>query len=298
MGGASCALVACVALTGCFRASEPLRVEDWIRVGVDPESEAAAEIATLEGAGYRTVDRIDGDGFVAVGFVREGDGRRAVRVVTRLGVAVALDSHETDGVRVRHGTVRLVDLHAPENDVDRDGHPEVVVARAGDEGECVAVVRIDDEGRVGPVPIGADAVSPGSCASELRDVDGDGALEAIVALRWPDLAIDGEVPSLRVALVPRAGGWPADAMPVAYEAAEREAREAALVVARRERRVSRASRIGVEPAALANLRGAPVAAQVARYDEALSGLVLEPEERDRIEAVRGVIAAGWAAREP
>ncbi len=283
---------------GCSHAPTPIRVEDWIRVGVDLEREAAAEITTLEDAGYRRVTRIDGDGFVAVDFVRSRDAHRAVRVVTRLGVAVALDSHETDGVRLRHGAVRLLHPDVPHDDVDGDGKPEVVVARAGPDGDCIAVVHVDDEGRVTEAPIDAEAVSPGSCASALEDVDGDGVMEAIIVLRWPELALDPErVPTVRVALAARDGGWPPEAMPIAYERARHEARRAALDVARRTRDVAEVSRLGVELAALANLRGATPSAQVAAYDEALAGLVLQPAERDAVEGVRAAIAAGWSAPE-
>ena len=191
-----------LALMGCGATSEEPLLERWVRVGTDPEREAEAVTRGLAAGGYRATQRIAGEGFIALAFVREADDRRAVRVITRIGVAVALDSHETDGVRTRHGAVRLVETGA--SDVDGDGRPEVVVARDGEEGTCIAVIRIAEDGRPSAPAIEADALAPGRCASSLEDVDGDGAQEAIMELAWPALAIaPTEIPALRVALPPR-----------------------------------------------------------------------------------------------
>src|SRR5690606_32239466 len=132
------------------------------------------------------------------------------------GVVVALDSHETDGVRERHGAVRLVDPGVRGHDIDGDGDPEVVVARRSAAGECLAVVRIASDGSARALPIEAEGVAPGSCASALEDVDGDGSLEAIVELSWPRLALGANVPAVRVALMSANGGWRAGAMPIGY----------------------------------------------------------------------------------
>src|SRR5690606_6496165 len=104
------------------------------------------------------------------------------------------------------GNVRLVEP-GPGPDLDRDGHPEIVVARAEPGRECLAIVRILENGRARAARIEADAVAPGSCASALDDVDGDGRAEAIVELEWPELAFDeASVPALRVALAAEDGG--------------------------------------------------------------------------------------------
>src|SRR5690606_26313548 len=161
-----------LALAGCGAPREPPLLERWVRVGTDPEREAEAVARGLEAGGYRATQRIAGDGFVALAFVREADDRRAVRVITRIGVAVALDSHETDGVRIRHGAVRLIETGARGDDVDLDGRPEVVVARDGEEGTCIAVIRIAEDGRPSAPAIEAEALAPGRCASSLEDVDG------------------------------------------------------------------------------------------------------------------------------
>lgn len=272
--------------------------EEYLRVGVDPSGEAEAVARALEDAGFRTAQRVEGHGFVALAFVRESDGRRAIRVITRIGVAVALDSHESDGVRVRHGEVRLVEHGAAEHDLDADGRPEVAVARVEEGGgECLAVIRLFPDGRARAARIEAENVAPGSCASALDDVDGDGRLEAIVALEWPALALSASsVPALRVALGADEGGWRAAATPAAFVERERAERRRALSDARERLDVAYASRLGVELAALANVSGATVDAQVRAYDEALAGLVLREDERDRAQAVRAYIAAGWAQR--
>ena len=288
-----------LALMGCGAPREEPLLERWIRVGTDPEREADAVTRGLAAGGYRPTQRIAGDGYVALAFEREADDRRAVRVITRIGVAVALDSHETDGVHTRHGAVRLVETGARDGDVDRDGRPEVVVARDAEEGTCIAVIRIAEDGRPSAPPIEIDALAPGRCASSLEDVDGDGSLEAIAELAWPAHAIsEAAVPALRVALPARDGGWPAGAMPLAYERREREARQAALEEARSRLDVASASRLGVELAALANLAGATLAAQAQRYDQALEGMVLRRHERDAADAIRAFIATGWGAEAP
>lgn len=285
-----------LALIGCGAPHEEPLLERWIRLGTDPQREAEAVTRGLAIGGYRPTQRIAGDEFVALAFVREADERRAVRVITRIGVAVALDSHETDGVRVRHGAVRLVETGVAGDDVDRDGRPEVVVARDGEDGTCIAVIRIAEDGRPSAPPIEIDRLAPGRCASSLEDVDGDLSLEAIAELRWPELAVGAQVPALRLALPARDGGWPAGAMPLRYEQQERESREAALAEARARLDVAAASRLGVELAALANLAGATLAAQAQRYDEALEGMVLRPDERDAVDAIRAHIARGWGAQ--
>lgn len=272
--------------------------EEYLRVGVDPASEADAVARALEAAGFEETQRVSGSGFVALAFARGSDGRRAVRVVTRIGVAVALDSHESDGVRVRHGHVRLVEHGAAEHDLDRDGRPEVVVARAEDGGgECLAIIRLFPDGRARAARVEAENVAPGSCASALDDVDGDGRVEVIVEVGWPALALSASsVPALRVALGAEEGGWRAGATPAAFVERERAERRRALADARARLDVAAASRLGVELAALANVAGATPDAQVRWYDEALAGLVLREDERDRVRAVRAYIAAGWAER--
>jgi hypothetical protein len=267
-----------------------------LRVGADPEAEAAGVVTALEGAGYALRDRIEDPRFIALAFAREADERFAVRVVTRVGVAVALDSHETDGVRVRHGAVRLLRPGGAGHDLDGDGVAELVVARDGAEGVCLAVLRVDERGQARAAPIEAEALAPGACASDVVDLDGDGRAELVVELAWPHLALaEGEVPRVRVPLVARDEGWRAEGLPSAFEEAEQARRSAALDDARRTLQVARASRLGVERAALAQLSGAAPSAQLARYEEAMRGLVLRPDERDRVAAVRAYIAAGWSA---
>ena len=271
-----------------------MRIEDFIRVGVDPVEEAARVEETLTRAGWERTRRIDGEGFVALAFAR--NDRRAVRITTSRGIAVALDSHEPDGVRLRHGAVSLIEGDA--SDLDGDGRVDVVVSREEGSERCLAVLRIAEDGDATVAPIEAEALAPGACASELADIDGDGVVEALVTLRWPDLAIDGQVATLTAVLVLEDGGWRAGPMPVAYVEREEASRRDALMAARAARDVPSAARLGVELAALAHSSGAALSAQIARLDAALSGLVLTETQAAEVAAVRAVIAAGWQAPTP
>jgi hypothetical protein len=269
--------------------------EAYFRVGVDVASEARAVEEALVRAGYTRTQRIVGDEFVALAFVRTADDHRAVRVVTRNGLAVLLDSHESDGVRVRHGDVRLIEQVA--HDIDGDGRPEIVVARDGDP-TCIAVLRVTDTGAVRAARIESGAVAEGACASSLEDIDGDRRPEALVTLAWPELSIGDRVPSIRAVLVWSDGAWIANGTPEAFAERERTARITALERARNTRDLSDVHRLAIELAAIANLTGAPRASQLARYDEALAGLVLREEELARVREVRARIAAGWAVLHP
>lgn len=270
-----------------------------MRVGVEPAEEAARVRATLTGSGFEVARRLEGEGFVALGFAHP-EGRRAVRVITSRGVAAALDSHEPDGVRTRHGAVRLL---APDegdgHDRDGDGLAEVVVARDAAGATCLAILRVGEDGRVTLAPTDAERLAPGACPSALADVDGDGTPEVLVELRWPDLTVEGmeAPPSLRAALVLDDGAWRASGLPVVYARRERARRLSALEAARRGFDVPAAIRLAVELAALAHLTGASVAAQVERFDEALAGVVLTRAQVDRVAAIRAVIGGGWRAPE-
>ncbi len=280
-----------LALLGCASAPEPVRLRDWMRVGVDPEAEAAEVEAGLAAAGWARTQRVAGSGYVALGFTRGEE--RAIRVVTARGVTAALDSHEGDGVRVRHGAVRLDER---EPDVDGDGSPEVVIARDAEDGPCLAVLRIGEAGQVTLAPDDAEALQPGSCVGALRDVDGDGVVEALARLRWPEVAVGAEVAEVEAALVLEEGAWRSRGAPTGYAEAERERRAEALARARAARDLPRALRLAVELAALAHLDGATVSAQVERFDASLDGLVLTEEVSVAVDAARALIASGWGAR--
>lgn len=290
------ALVRLLALTlvGCAGAPEPVRFEDWLQVGVDAEAEAEAVERQLTSGGFTRTTRLESPRFVALAFTRE-DGRRAARVVTSRGVVASLDSHEPDGVRERHGAVRLLELEGlTDHDLDGDGSPEVVVARDEEGRVCHAVLRIDEEGRALAVPDDAAELTPGGCVTGFADVDGDGAFEALARLSWPELALDA-VPRVDAVLVAHEGGYRARGVPAVHQTRERESREQALQVAHTRLNVPEALRLGVELAALAHLDGAAIGAQVARFDRAMQGLVLTRGQLVVVRRARRWIAAGWRA---
>ncbi|MFK7984388.1 MAG: FG-GAP repeat domain-containing protein [Sandaracinaceae bacterium] len=288
------ALVCFSALTlvGCAGAPEPVRFEDWLRVGVETEDEAEAVERQLTSGGFTRTTRLHSPRFIALAFTR-ADGRRAVRVVTSRGVVASLDSHEPDGVRERHGPVRLLELDdVIDHDLDGDGAPEVVVARDEAGRVCHAVLRIDEEGRALAVADDAAELTPGGCVTGFSDVDGDGAFEALAGLSWPQLALDG-VPQVDAVLVADEGGFRARGAPAVHQTRERESRERALQVAHTRLNVADALRLGVELAALAHLDGAALDAQVGRFDRAMQGLVLTRGQLVAVRRARRWIAAGW-----
>ncbi len=288
-------VVPCVLLVACAAVPDGLPAERFLRVGVSPQDEAASVRAALEAAGWETTREVESARFLALAF-RRGEEGRAVRVITSRGVVAALDSHEPDGIRARHGRVTLAEPAT--RDVDGDGDEELIVLREGGASPCLAVLRFEADGSARAIADEAAPLRAGACVARLEDVDGDGSIEAIVPLDWPELSMAEPAASIDVALGARDGGWRADAIPVAWAQRARQAREEALAAVRTARDVGRTVNVAVELAALAHLTGASVAAQTERFDAALSGLVLTDAERDRVTEIRAVIAAGWREPEP
>ncbi len=282
-------LHACAGAPGAS-SPEPVHLEDWVRVGVSAVEEAQRVREALEAGGWRTTRTIERPAFVALAFSR-GPSERAVRVVTGRGVVVALDSHESDGYRERHGVVDLGDDEPA--DLDGDGTEELLVWRRDGPVPCLVVLRFGARGEATMVGDDAAALRRGACVSRLEDVDDDGRVEAIVPLRWPALTFHGRVPTVEVALVEVDGAWRAGRAPAVYVEREREARRASLSAARGRRDVAGAVVLAVEVAAFGHLTGAARSAQIDAFDRALAGLVLTPAERDQVVAIRAVIAAGW-----
>lgn len=166
----------------------------YLRAGVNPSAEATR--LERQYRGYRRTVRIDAETYSA--FAMEDRGQSLVRVVTERGVALAVEAPEEHG----RSRVGLVDGLPP--DLDGDGHEEVLVF-ADDpalDRRCVAIVRIED-GRAREVrlqlPTHGDA-----CIESFADADGDGTAEAIVVVRFGQLAL-GSAPSVN--LVYGAPAW-------------------------------------------------------------------------------------------
>jgi hypothetical protein len=260
---------------------------------VDPQAETAALRRRLTAAGWGLTAVRSGTTSRAFGARRDGDPPLSlVRVVTARGVALALDSHETDGFRLRHGPVE-VRVELPP-DVDGDGAEEVLVRR-GD--GCLEVYRVLEGGFVTPVATEAARVDRDACPTRAADLEGDGVLELLVPLAWPELALDASaIPAIEVPLTADGGAWRAGRPHVAWLAAERAAREAALEEA--VRRLDRAAvqRAAVERAALAHLAGASLSRQLADYDADTGRVVFGEAEVPRLDRTRERVASGWAAR--
>lgn len=268
--------------------ADPLAgTEAFLRVGLEPAREADLLEARLEEEGYRRRLRIDGRTHSSLALVRPETGETLVRIISRAGVALAVEAPADTGLQA----VGLVDLGG---DVDGDGWEEVGVY-ADDPAEarrCVAIVRVDERGRAREVRLDTRELGGDACVEGFEDLDGDGTVEALVVARYRRLSA-GTPP--RVTIPYRAAGW----RPVAGGAArsfarrERRAREEALRAARERSDAREAYRLGVELAAIARFAGETAEAQLAVLDGALRGLRLSTALTETLEEARALIRRGW-----
>jgi hypothetical protein len=146
------AAVALACLTGACGGAPNAEADplEQLRFGVAPDEEAHLAVEPLLRAGYRLVARQDGHTFVALE-LRRGTEDRAIRVITRRGVALALDALEPNQVVVRDGRIELVP-HPRPFDLDADGREDLFVGAEHRDHLCVLPLRVDEDGVVQAMP--------------------------------------------------------------------------------------------------------------------------------------------------
>jgi len=275
-----------IALAGCGGEQENAAITHDLGVlggGVDPGIEAEAVATGLERSGYVIGTELEGQGWVAFDATHDRDGRTAIRVITRRGMAVVLDVPESErerGIALRRVT----------------GIAELVVARAdpAHDRECLVLLRVEDDGRVSQVPLELGRFGADACVEAIQDVGSDERPELLTRIR-ADALSRGEVPTVTAVLEVRGEGYspaPPNAFRAFWETEEGRIREA-LADARSRLDIELAYRSAVELAVMARETGGSDERQLSAFDEALRGLVLTEAQARGVAAARTHVADGW-----
>lgn len=286
-------LAASASITGLLACGGPARTlpdySELLHAGVVPTDEAERVVAFLGRAEFELSSRAEVGPVIALGFLRARDGHRAVRVVTPEGVALALDSHAEDGVTPSAGAIQI-DEASSGTDLDADGHPDILVVREEPLRRCLLVIEVAEDGAVAPLRVDATDLDPSVCLESLRDVDGDGAPEAIVAL-YRDVGTArtarAELPLER----DEAGLYRRTPPAVAFLSTETSRLDAALVAARNAGDAEECLTLAVERALLFLGAGRNTTAQVQAFDDATASTVWPEGYGERLSEVRRAIAA-------
>ena len=259
-----------------------------LAVGVEPREEADAVVESLARGGFELTDRDSAATVVALAFRNRERGGTALRIVTKRGIALAIDVPPDENAE----PVGLVEDAVREG---RGAGAEVFLYREDPvrERRCHAALRVTSEGFVRPIVAETSAWGESACIEGIRDVDGDGEPEGIVVWRIEDGGVS-PAPSVEVPL--SLGEERFETAPSRYATffdEQRAGRHLGLAAARGENDVVRALPRAIELAAIARVRGATMEEQVRAFDAALSGFVLTEAEADAIREARAHIAAGW-----
>jgi hypothetical protein len=260
---------------------------DYLAVGVDPTNEAHALEASLASHGYRPTDEVTGAGWVAFAMTR-ADGASVARVVTAPGVVVALDEGPTPIAPAR-GVLGV----APDSgDVDGDGTHDVVLVRRESTRTCWMVVGIANDGAAHALVVDTANLDVDLCLEDVRDVDANGTPEAIVRVRARALARHS-MPTADLPLERDADGVYRRVDPAErFVAGERALRQARLVAARAAPDPEGVYTAALEIALVSFVAGESPDVQVAAFDEAIGGVVLDVDLLTAVHYARGEIAAG------
>lgn len=283
-----CTLLAAVAAltpSGCGGAQRSLLPDDltFLRVGVDPRAmidEATERLASL---GLDERARFDSDRFSAAAYANSA-GRTAIRVATVRGTVLALDAESEDGVLFaldpRTGT-----------DLTRDRAPDIVIERTEAHRRCLAIATIDADAAFRPIPTAPRWLEPRLCVSALVDLDHDGRVEGVVEVPFDELG--DPAPTISVPLTLGEGHFTPDVWPPTFAIDEIARREAALESAIERGEAARATRLAIELALIAALRGGSDAeieaalGRVAPASQASTSLL--DAARDRARSLRDAV---------
>lgn len=272
--GRVCLALAALCGASCADPVEPRDPVDYLRVGVDPREEAAHLVQAFVEEGYRVRQLVDTDDVVMLDAAGP-DGQSALRVVTHVGVALGIDAPD----RRFPTRERVRGLPAPLSgtDLDGDGTVELLIAVVDSARltECVAVVRVDEHGRVSEVSVDTRSVQDGACVERAEDVAGDARTELLVVGRYtvPPLSVPASV------AVPFTG-FEGSYMPMGpassrYFRSERAVRLERLEDARRTRDADTISRLAVELGLLRFFEGEGVDSAIAALDAESEGAHLD-----------------------
>jgi hypothetical protein len=277
------AAAAMLAVGGCGAAA-PSALDDaaYLAVGVDPTDALDDAATSLASAGQAEVRRVERERFTA-GSYAAIDGRTAVRVATRRGLALALDGTADSGallgLEVRSG-----------EDLDGDGAPDLVVERREQARTCLALVGVDELGVLRPVATDPSGLDPDACIEELVDLDHDGRVEALVRAASEALLEDA-VPAIAIPLSLDARGvfvrasWPAG-----FAGDEVARREAAVELAVDRGDARQLLRLAVELAWLSHERDGDATRALATFDGVIDRI--RPTPADAAAVRQGLLSAG------
>lgn len=262
-----------------------------LNLGVSMDAEARAIVAALERVGYVVDARIDATRFIAIGMHR-GQTQTLVRVVTSRGVAFSVEG-DTAGLPATP-PIRLVVPEVGEERLRASSDVVVATPDAALERTCLRILSVRDDDSVRDVPLRLAGLPRDACIEELRDVDEDSTLEAIVVWRAYSLA-RSDTPSLRVPLARDAGTGGLSSSRVAFaQYFDRLARQCDAVIedARQHANVERAYTRAVELAMLVLFRTQSVETALRSLTTTLSGFVLSESVARSVQDARDAISRG------
>ena len=161
------------ALSGCGAANALPDDAIYFGVGVDPEAEMHAVTTTMQAHGFTQRTRIAAPNFIAVAF--QSDEATALRIATARGIVFALQATTQEGalaIDPRTGT-----------DLDGDQLADIVITRTETARTCFALAAVDAEGFFQPTRTNATGLDGATCIEALRDVTGDGTVDALVPMQ-------------------------------------------------------------------------------------------------------------------
>jgi hypothetical protein len=266
-----------------------------LRFGVDPRAEADAVVKLYSERQEPVALRIVGRDFTALGFMNRAGVSTRVRVVTAMGIVLALDPDAGSSLQPAARYALLAPPLPHTQDADGDGFEEVFVEVRTDPQTCLSVYRVRDVGYVDLVPTQVELFGRERCPTGVADIDGDGSAELWVDIEFVDFA--GErPPRVRVPLwseqhrfVPRDESGRVDQ----FVTRERQDRQSQLEAAQRAQDVREGMRLAVELAALQQILDRPASEQLAVFDSAVAGLHAAQDAQTSIAEARTQVERGW-----